>query len=153
MRIFRLALGTFLPPFFGAVVLLAILVIERGSTNIPAIAGSLVFFLILSYCIMILPSLAYSILMEFVGTFLKKRIIPYLLVSAVLGIGAVWVRFNWMSPGDLDYLLPTGVLTGLLTGLILKKMHTVEANLYVWQGSSDQGAGINSVTSLRDSTP
>jgi hypothetical protein len=138
MRIFRLALGTFLPPFFGAVVLLAILVIERGSANIPAIAGSLVFSLILSYCIMILPSLVYSILMEVVGIFLKKRIIPYLFLSAVLGIGATWVRFHPMSPGDLNYILPAGVLTGILTGLILKRLHTVEANLYIWQGTKQK---------------
>ncbi|MDA9004092.1 hypothetical protein N9J26_01235 [bacterium] len=113
----RLVIGFLLPPFLGALILFLCI------TPSEDFGIFIVFFLLYGYEIMGLPSLIYSLLMEYVVSKTKTQV-GYLVCSALLGLmSACSVLMVHSVPEHNGLLcLGLGLLVGLLTGLVLYRM-------------------------------
>ena len=111
----RIVLGILLPPLFGVIVFLVPTTVDCVTQDQNELACGMPRFLVISaYLLMGLPSIIYSLVMEFV---VNSKISSYkicILVSSFLGVAA------GMVTGKL-FLVVVGAIVGLLTGMILRK--------------------------------
>ncbi|MBC2603501.1 hypothetical protein [Puniceicoccus vermicola] len=128
MKVIRIILGIILPPIIGSLFILVAVASESlkkhtgiGEIFRGAIPGYL-FYLTYAFPMMLLPSIIYSFVMEFVGSKIKERKILFLLLSTLMGLGAALFKF-----GTAEYkFIFAGLLTGLTVGAILQKIHDKE---------------------------
>ena len=140
----RLTLGALLPVLLycaGAAILTFKEILREDPKNMIQIA---VLWLGYGFLIMGLPSLIYSGVIEYLRSKKRKGLGTCVLAGGLLGLfaGSILLVFDFEPAILLSMSLP-GTLIGMLIPVILWPIRL----------ESEPVAGVNSVTSLRDSTP
>jgi hypothetical protein len=116
-------LGAFLPPFVGWIIITLAVIAEKISEIISnplsllfVFMGSL-FLFIGAFLFLIIPSIIYSFIMEFlIIPHIKSKIIVVILSSSMGFVSGLLV---YLAMSEFKFLMPLGFVVGIIVGWIL----------------------------------
>lgn len=116
-------LGAFLPPFVGWIIITLAVIAEKISEIISnplsllfVFMGSL-FLFIGAFLFLIIPSIIYSFIMEFlIIPHIKSKIIVVILFSSMGFVSGLLV---YLAMSEFKFLMPLGFVVGIIVGWIL----------------------------------